>query len=83
MKGKISKSLAISIALVFIGSGFVIVAEVPEIEWERTFGGLSGDYSHSVQQTSDEGYIIAGWVYFYGDGSYDVWLIKVEPEWSF
>ena len=28
--------------------------------WETNFGGSSGDYGYSVQQTSDGGYILVG-----------------------
>jgi len=46
--------------------------------WERTYGGASGDYGHSVQQTSDGGYIVAGLTRSFGAGNYDVYLIKTN-----
>ena len=47
-------------------------------EWSQTFGGLRGERVHSVQQTSDGGYILAGNTESYGSGGSDFWLIKVE-----
>jgi hypothetical protein len=48
--------------------------------WNKTFGGSSDDWGHSVQQTNDGGYIIAGSMYSYNRAhlSQMVWLIKTD-----
>ncbi len=56
------------------------------IEWQNTIGGSSYDWLYSIQQTSDDGYILGGysWSGNSGDkteakvGGYDYWVIKLN-----
>ena len=46
--------------------------------WTRAYGGHTHDIGYSVQQTSDGGYIVAGWTYSFDQGMGDVYLIKTD-----
>jgi PKD repeat protein len=53
------------------------------IDWQKCLGGLSNENAHSIQQTADGGYIVAGYSYSNdgnvtgNHGDYDYWLIKL------
>jgi len=42
--------------------------------WEKTFGGSGEDRAYSIQQTTDGGYIVAGYTAEYGD----VYVIRID-----
>lgn len=56
----------------------------PTIQWQKSFGGTSGDWATSVQQTSDHGYILAGKTYSNDNdvtgnhGNNDYWIVKID-----
>jgi len=56
------------------------------IEWQYTFGGTAYDQAHSVQQTTDGGYFIAGEYTNPSAQTPDMYLIKTDEngleEWS-
>jgi hypothetical protein len=46
--------------------------------WSRTFGGKGDEFVTSIQQTSDDGYIMVGITSSYGAGERDLWMIKTD-----
>ncbi|MFZ8835354.1 MAG: hypothetical protein ACO2O5_14355, partial [Candidatus Caldipriscus sp.] len=48
------------------------------IIWAKTYGGTVDEYAHSVLQTSDGGYIVAGETRSFGAGYRDIFLIKTD-----
>ncbi len=46
--------------------------------WTNTYGGAGADQGWSVQQTTDGGYIVAGFTESYAIGNLDVYLVKTD-----
>ena len=70
------------------GGGDVYIVKTDENgveQWSQTYGGTEYDIGLSINQTSDQGYIIAGGTSSFGNG-WDVYLIKTDEngieQWS-
>jgi uncharacterized delta-60 repeat protein len=50
------------------------------VAWQKTYGGAEADETYSIQQTSDGGYVAAGYSYSFGSGSYDLWVLKLNAD---
>ncbi|MGD2295780.1 MAG: hypothetical protein PVF22_08080, partial [Candidatus Aminicenantes bacterium] len=51
---------------------------VGDIEWQRTYGRGQDDWGTSAQQTSDGGYVVAGYTDSFGAGFSDFWVVKLS-----
>jgi hypothetical protein len=46
--------------------------------WTKTYGGNDWDFSYSIKQTSDGGFILAGTTASFGAGNDDIYLVKTD-----
>ena len=50
--------------------------------WEYTYGAADPEWFGSIQQTRDEGYIVAGDTQSFGEGGADLWVLKLDADGS-
>jgi hypothetical protein len=70
-RGLILALLSVSLVALFTQSAYAVT-------FAKTYGGTNNDEASSVQQTSDGGYIVAGYTQSFGAGSWDIFLIKTD-----
>jgi len=78
--------LSILTSLIILNTSLCFTQSAPDILWTKTFGGNNMERAYSVQQTSDCGFIVAGYTSSYGVGNFDAWLVKTDTlgneEWN-
>jgi uncharacterized delta-60 repeat protein len=62
----------------YVDSWVLKLSSIGNIEWQKTYGGSDEDTAHSIQQTSDGGYIVAGHTKSFGAGYVDYWVLKLS-----
>jgi PKD repeat protein len=50
------------------------------VAWQKTYGGVGLDGASSIVLTLDGGYVMAGSTTSFGQGKYDVWLMKINAD---
>jgi len=88
----IAKALSLAfVSLTLLFETFVFAQ--PSIVWQKCLGGSNYDWAYSIQQTSDSGFIVAGWTKSndgdvsrwhegydddYGEPTSDYWVVKLN-----
>jgi len=52
------------------------------IIWQKAYGGTDADHVYSIHETSNGGYIVAGWTMSFGAGYVDAWVLKLDRDGS-
>jgi hypothetical protein len=69
--------LFLLVAGIFLAlAGGVHASEAPKIKWQKSLGTPDNDGAHSIQQTTDGGYIVAGHSYSAALG--DCWIVRLD-----
>ncbi len=51
-----------------------------EIQWTKTYGGVSQDYGYDLEYTADEGFILTGSSFSFGLGQLDYYIIRLDKQ---
>lgn len=81
-----SKNIDLELKNGFEDFWVIKIDNIGNIIWEKTYGGTSNERAHSIKETNEGGFIIAGWSESndqdVGDnyGEEDYWVIKLDSE---
>ncbi|MDY6990868.1 MAG: MopE-related protein, partial [Thermodesulfobacteriota bacterium] len=48
------------------------------VNWQKTYGGSDHDHGRSIQETTDNGFIVVGETWSFGTGNNDFWVLKLN-----
>ena len=60
----------------------MIILMMGQSLFAKTFGGTDDDCAYSISQTTDGGYVVAGYTYSFGAGNCDFLVLKLDPDGS-
>jgi hypothetical protein len=76
------------LAAILLSNVSLLLAQAPEIQWQKNYGGTGSDRANAVRQTPDGGYIVAGTtnsdngdVIGHKSGD-DFWVLKLDANGS-
>jgi hypothetical protein len=84
----LSKKLFLASAVLFVLASLLFIGSVGASSemWSQTYGGADQEVAHSLVETSDGGYALAGYTNSSGAGHDDFWLVKTDAngnmEWN-
>jgi len=65
----------ISFFILFISLSFT---QAPDTLWTKSYGGTNSDWAESSDCTLDNGYIVVGTTYSFGNGNCNVYILKIN-----
>lgn len=74
----LKRHVTILLIWVLLSVLWIAPASAQDTLWSRAYGRSIQDRGNSVQQTEDGGYVVAGWMEWFGPGLYAVYLVKTN-----
>jgi len=72
------KKIVLVILALMISFPLIIFAQAPDTLWTKIFNGPNEEYMENIKTTNDNGCIMVGSTNSYGNGDYDIYLIKLD-----
>ncbi len=73
-----TKRLSLALTLLMFFSLSLLMQDCSATQWARTYGGGGWDSPSSIKQTTDGGFIVAGFTTSFGAGSGNYWILKLD-----